>query len=160
MKAYATLGEICDALRAVFGVYEEVAITWLQSANLPVTYFFDTNILIDFGRDEEEIRSLRSWRFWERRCKDYVWLVRRPRMSATSSPFRRRFSAALDFLESSCPKVTAGANPRKNDPGLYIDFQLLLYLGDDGLSFLTNENFAHEIRKSPQRQRIIRLDSL
>jgi len=26
-KAYATLGEICDALRAVFGVYEEAAIT-------------------------------------------------------------------------------------------------------------------------------------
>ena len=27
VKAYATLGEICDALRNVFGVYEEVAIT-------------------------------------------------------------------------------------------------------------------------------------
>jgi methylmalonyl-CoA mutase N-terminal domain/subunit len=27
VKAYATLGEICDALRAVFGTYEEVAIT-------------------------------------------------------------------------------------------------------------------------------------
>ncbi|MGH9729589.1 MAG: methylmalonyl-CoA mutase family protein, partial [Candidatus Acidiferrales bacterium] len=27
VKAYATLGEICDALRAVFGVYEEVAVT-------------------------------------------------------------------------------------------------------------------------------------
>ncbi|HUJ29977.1 MAG TPA: methylmalonyl-CoA mutase family protein [Candidatus Acidoferrum sp.] len=27
VKAYATLGEICDAMRAVFGVYEEVAIT-------------------------------------------------------------------------------------------------------------------------------------
>ncbi|HXW57435.1 MAG TPA: methylmalonyl-CoA mutase family protein [Candidatus Cybelea sp.] len=27
VKAYATLGEICDALRSVFGVYEEVAIT-------------------------------------------------------------------------------------------------------------------------------------
>ncbi len=27
VKAYATLGEICDALRAVFGIYEEVAIT-------------------------------------------------------------------------------------------------------------------------------------
>ena len=27
VKAYATLGEICDALRQVFGVYEEVAIT-------------------------------------------------------------------------------------------------------------------------------------
>jgi methylmalonyl-CoA mutase N-terminal domain/subunit len=27
VKAYATLGEICDALRTVFGVYEEVAVT-------------------------------------------------------------------------------------------------------------------------------------
>ncbi|HVB07662.1 MAG TPA: methylmalonyl-CoA mutase family protein, partial [Candidatus Acidoferrales bacterium] len=27
VKAYATLGEICDTLRDVFGVYEEVAIT-------------------------------------------------------------------------------------------------------------------------------------
>src|SRR5207245_5026156 len=27
VKAYATLGEICDALRTVFGAYEEVAIT-------------------------------------------------------------------------------------------------------------------------------------
>ncbi|MGH9866207.1 MAG: methylmalonyl-CoA mutase family protein, partial [Candidatus Acidiferrales bacterium] len=27
VKSYATLGEVCDALRAVFGTYEEVAIT-------------------------------------------------------------------------------------------------------------------------------------
>ena len=27
VKAYATLGEICDALRSVFGAYEEIAIT-------------------------------------------------------------------------------------------------------------------------------------
>jgi len=27
VKAYATLGEICDALRSVFGTYEEVAVT-------------------------------------------------------------------------------------------------------------------------------------
>jgi methylmalonyl-CoA mutase N-terminal domain/subunit len=27
VKSYATVGEICDALRAVFGTYEEVAIT-------------------------------------------------------------------------------------------------------------------------------------
>ncbi|MGH9758805.1 MAG: methylmalonyl-CoA mutase family protein, partial [Candidatus Acidiferrales bacterium] len=27
VKAYATLGEICDALRDVFGVYEEVSVT-------------------------------------------------------------------------------------------------------------------------------------
>src|SRR6185437_3573330 len=64
---------------------------------------------------------------------------------------RRRFSAALEFLECSCRKVNAGANPRKNDPGIYFDFQLLFYLGSDGLSFLTDENFGHEIRNSPQR---------
>jgi methylmalonyl-CoA mutase N-terminal domain/subunit len=27
VKAYATVGEVCDALREVFGTYEEVAIT-------------------------------------------------------------------------------------------------------------------------------------
>jgi methylmalonyl-CoA mutase N-terminal domain/subunit len=27
VKAFATLGEICDAMRDVFGTYEEVAIT-------------------------------------------------------------------------------------------------------------------------------------
>jgi methylmalonyl-CoA mutase N-terminal domain/subunit len=27
VKAYATLGEICDTMRDVFGIYEEVAIT-------------------------------------------------------------------------------------------------------------------------------------
>jgi methylmalonyl-CoA mutase N-terminal domain/subunit len=27
VKAYATVGEICDAMRDVFGTYEEVAIT-------------------------------------------------------------------------------------------------------------------------------------
>ena len=27
VKSYATLGEICDAMRDVFGTYEEVAIT-------------------------------------------------------------------------------------------------------------------------------------
>jgi methylmalonyl-CoA mutase N-terminal domain/subunit len=26
-KSYATLGEICDAMREVFGTYEEIAIT-------------------------------------------------------------------------------------------------------------------------------------
>jgi len=26
-RAYATLGEVCDAMRDVFGTYEEVAIT-------------------------------------------------------------------------------------------------------------------------------------
>lgn len=67
------------------------------------------------------------------------------------------FSAAIEFLESSMSKVSTGANTRKNDPGLYVDFQLLFYLGDKNLTFLTKENFEHEIRKSPQRLRIVTL---
>ena len=27
VKAYATLGEICDTLRGVFGAYQEIAVT-------------------------------------------------------------------------------------------------------------------------------------
>jgi methylmalonyl-CoA mutase N-terminal domain/subunit len=27
VKAYATVGEICDALRAVFGTYQEISVT-------------------------------------------------------------------------------------------------------------------------------------
>jgi hypothetical protein len=27
VKAYATLGEICEAMRTVFGAYEEVSVT-------------------------------------------------------------------------------------------------------------------------------------
>jgi hypothetical protein len=72
----------------------------------------------------------------------------------------RRFSAALEFLESSIVKIRSGSNPRKNDPGLYTDFQLLLYLGDDELRFLTNEKFAAEIKRSPQCQHILGLDLL
>lgn len=71
-----------------------------------------------------------------------------------------RFSAALEFLDSSCSKVDAGANPRKNDPGIYVDFQLLIYLGMAELTFLSNEEFSNEIRKSPQMKRIVKLDSL
>jgi hypothetical protein len=70
------------------------------------------------------------------------------------------FSAAIEFLESSMSKVSSGANTRKNDPGLYIDFQLLFYLGDENAIFLTRENFGNEIRNSPQRSRIVALDGL
>lgn len=73
---------------------------------------------------------------------------------------REMFSAAIEFLESSMSKVSAGANTRKNDPGLYVDFQLLFYLGDKNLLFLTKENFENEIRKSPQRARIVGLGGL
>lgn len=73
---------------------------------------------------------------------------------------QQRFSAAIEFLESSFTKVRGGAKPRKNDPGLYVDFQLLLYLADPAITFLTNEDFSREIRRSPQRSRIVGLESL
>lgn len=72
----------------------------------------------------------------------------------------RQFSAAIEFLESSFSKVRGGANPRKNDPGLYTDFQLLLYLARRDLNFLTCEDFSNEIIKSPQKARIVHPDSL
>jgi hypothetical protein len=71
-----------------------------------------------------------------------------------------RFSAALEFLESSITKVKGGAKLRKNDPGVYFDFQLFFYLADPSLSFLTQENFSAEIKKSPQRTRIVPLATL
>jgi hypothetical protein len=72
----------------------------------------------------------------------------------------RQFSAAIEFLESSIVKVRSGAKPRRNDPGLYTDFQLLLYLGSQNLNFLTREDFSHEIKRSPQRTRIVHPDTL
>jgi hypothetical protein len=73
---------------------------------------------------------------------------------------RKLFSAAFEFLESSLAKVRYGAKPRKNDPGLYVDFQLFFYLGDSALSFLTQEDFSAEVHKSPQKTRIVRVDSI
>jgi hypothetical protein len=67
----------------------------------------------------------------------------------------RRFSAAFEFLGTSLAKVRGGARPRENDPGLFVDFQLLLYLADPNVVFLTREDFSHEIRRSPQRSRIV-----
>lgn len=72
----------------------------------------------------------------------------------------RKFSAAIEFLESSLSKVRGGAKPRKNDPGLYTDFQLLLYLASENLNFLTCEDFSSEIRRSPQKARIVHPNSL
>jgi hypothetical protein len=71
-----------------------------------------------------------------------------------------RFSAALEFLNASLAKVERGAKPRKNDPGLYVDFQLLLYLADPEIVFLTKEDFSNEIKKSKQTNRILSPDSL
>ena len=73
---------------------------------------------------------------------------------------KQKFSAAIEFLESSLSKIRAGAKPWKNDRGLYVDFQLLLYLAAPEIAFLTSEDFSEEIRKSPQRSRIVGPDSL
>lgn len=72
----------------------------------------------------------------------------------------RFFSAAIEYLQTSIEKVTRGAKPRKNDRGLYIDFQLLIYLANANINFLTNEDFSAEISKSPQRIRIVKPNTL
>ncbi|MCU1272255.1 MAG: hypothetical protein JWN74_3549 [Acidobacteriaceae bacterium] len=72
----------------------------------------------------------------------------------------QKLSAALEFLQSCMKKVKDGANPRKNNAGLYTDFQLLLYLGSPDFVFLTREDFRSDIKISPQRNRIVDLDSL
>jgi hypothetical protein len=69
---------------------------------------------------------------------------------------KKRFSAAIEYLETSIGKVAHGSKPRKNDRGLYIDYQLLTYLADANISFLTNEDFSGEISQSPQRTRIVK----
>jgi hypothetical protein len=73
-----------------------------------------------------------------------------------------KFSAALEFLETSLARIrgSANANPRQNDPGRYIDFQLLLYLADPETFLLTSEKFSKKIKTSPQKSRIVGLESL
>jgi hypothetical protein len=70
------------------------------------------------------------------------------------------FSAAIEYLESSIQKVGRGAKPRKNDRGMFVDWQLLNYLAEPSLQFLTEENFSGEIAKSPQKDRIVKLEAL
>lgn len=72
----------------------------------------------------------------------------------------RHFSAAIEYLDTSVRKVVQGAKPRKNDRGLYVDWQLLMYLAIPDARFLTNEDFSGEIKKSPQKDRIVKPDTL
>jgi hypothetical protein len=72
----------------------------------------------------------------------------------------RYFSAAIEYLETSVRKVAQGANPRKNNRGLYVDWQLLMYLAVPDIKFLTKEDFSGEISKSPQKDRIVTPDIL
>jgi hypothetical protein len=69
--------------------------------------------------------------------------------------FEAKFSAAVEFLKSSVLLVRLGANVQKNNRGLYVDNQLFFYLADPKAVVVSNEDFSQEIRKSPQRNRII-----
>jgi hypothetical protein len=72
----------------------------------------------------------------------------------------RLFSAAIEYLDTSVRKVVQGAKPRKNNRGLYVDWQLLMYLAMPDLLFLTSEDFSEEIFQSPQKERIVKPDIL
>jgi hypothetical protein len=69
----------------------------------------------------------------------------------------KEFSAALEYLRSVIVKVRNGANLRKNDRGMYVDFQILFYLADPNATIVSNEDFSDEVSKSPQKDRIIGL---
>jgi hypothetical protein len=66
-----------------------------------------------------------------------------------------KFSAALEFLRSTVIQVRNGANPLKNNRGMYVDNQLFYYLADPNAVFVSNEDFSNEIKNSPQKGRII-----
>ena len=74
--------------------------------------------------------------------------------------FEAKFSAAVEFLKSSVMQVRRGANVLKNNRGLYVDNQLFFYLADPEAVVVSNEDFSQEIRKSPQRNRIISLSNI
>jgi hypothetical protein len=74
--------------------------------------------------------------------------------------FREHFSAGLEYVESCIGKIKRGANPRKNNRGIYGDFQLLCYLGDLNINLVTSEDFSADIKHSPQRTRIVGLNAL
>jgi hypothetical protein len=74
--------------------------------------------------------------------------------------FKDKFSAAMEYAETTIARIRGGANPRKNDPGRYGDFQLFFYLADPALELLTTEDFSSDITRSPQRTRIVKVDSL
>jgi hypothetical protein len=72
----------------------------------------------------------------------------------------RRFSAAIEYAETSVRRVAQGAKPRKNNRGLYVDWQLLMYLANPDVQFLTKEDFSAEISQSPQKDRIVAPETL
>ena len=73
---------------------------------------------------------------------------------------RQHFSAAIEYQEASIAKIRAGAKPRKNDRGRYGDSQLFFYLADPNITLLTKEDFSGDIKRSPQRTRIVGFHTL
>ncbi|HZP64386.1 MAG TPA: hypothetical protein VFB28_13305 [Terriglobales bacterium] len=80
--------------------------------------------------------------------------------SPDPNTFRSHFSAAMEYAETTIMRIRGGANPRKNDPGRYGDFQLFFYLADPRIQVLTCEDFSSDTKNSPQRSRIVKLESL
>jgi len=73
--------------------------------------------------------------------------------------FQDRFSAAVEYLRTWVRMVRNGANPRKNNRGIYLDSQHFWYLADPKLVLVSNEDFSDELRESPQRVRVISLEA-
>jgi hypothetical protein len=94
------------------------------------------------------------------------WVERTfPDSSSRPDPatFRDKFSAAVEYIECTLQKIRnskGAANLRKNDAGFFVDSQFFYYLADHNINFLTKEKFTSEIRSSPQRTRIVPLDSV
>ena len=75
--------------------------------------------------------------------------------------FRQHFSAAIEYYEASIAKIRAmNAKPGKKKQGIYGDLQLLFYLADPKITLLTNDHFSGDIKRSPQRTRIVGFDAL
>jgi hypothetical protein len=82
-------------------------------------------------------------------------LYKMGKMAPDPDLIERKFSAALEFLRSSVIQVRNGADPLKNNRGMYVDNQLFYYLADPDAVFVSNEDFSSEIKTSPQKNRII-----
>jgi hypothetical protein len=88
-----------------------------------------------------------------------TWLYRSGGMLPDPDWFTAKFSAAIEFLISSIVQVRNGANPQKNNRGVYVDSQFFWYLGDPDLTIVSEEDFSPEIKVSPQTARIISLNA-
>jgi hypothetical protein len=88
-----------------------------------------------------------------------TWLYKLGGLRPDPDWFSAKFSAAIEFMVSSIAQVKNGANPTKNNRGVYVDSQFFWYLGDPDLTIVSKEDFSSEIKASPQASRIISLDA-